>query len=645
MGDKFDGAEQLMQQFAAFGQSQPQLQQQEQQQQPILQPQQQLHQQLQNQLLQSQQSNLNLFAHHAGANGNGGAGLGGLGIGGSGQGNGGSGFPQLIDARNQFPFVSLPQQQQQQSLSAQVPFNSFGFTNTNTNGFSNTNTNAFSNANTNAFSNANTNSFSNANNNANNALTAQQQLNAAAFGTPQQQTFVPAATTGFGGIGGLSPSLFPQADLSANGNCQRYFNKRGNGEWLPNTLMPLSFDRASETKVGVFYAKFSGDNGNNDHVIVRLVNKNRSNMTMYTFKLYRVGSVSIFVSKLTGNTNGDGTFVRSELRQTAEQSAVNLTDTSVHQGFWFTVSGVELSLGMIGSRLIDPVIVWNDTLRDGPRDVQYFALTTDQSDASFGVNCDVPNLHFEDTCVTDEDCEMFPNTLCSNAPLNPGLDPGTRDEPYVEWDERDKLLKSCFCREGTIRIPLSNGCYDPIRQVVTLKDPCFTAYHCNDLPNTQCQFDRDVPRYNMSCQCIPGHRPFEHDPRTGLVEGCAALTDVDKNTILGCANRESVLNNFEWQPADLYQLERNEQIIADVAVIYVKFDTDATGRGTFVNDVAIIRLLDGDKNSRKMYSIKFYRSSGKIALCDSTRISIARWFKLCIDQKVDPIFRRRFKSL
>ena len=59
--------------------------------------------------------------------------------------------------------------------------------------------------------------------------------------------------------------------------------------------------------------------------------------------------------------------------------------------------------------------------------LQYFALTTDESDASFGVNCDVPNLHFDDTCVTDDDCEAFPNTVCSNAPLNKGLDPGTRD--------------------------------------------------------------------------------------------------------------------------------------------------------------------------------------------------------------------------
>ena len=58
--------------------------------------------------------------------------------------------------------------------------------------------------------------------------------------------------------------------------------------------------------------------------------------------------------------------------------------------------------------------------------LQYFALTTDESDASFGVNCDVPNLHFDDTCVTDDDYEAFPNTVCSNAPLNKGLDPGTR---------------------------------------------------------------------------------------------------------------------------------------------------------------------------------------------------------------------------
>ena len=104
-----------------------------------------------------------------------------------------------------------------------------------------------------------------------------------------------------------------------------------------------------------------------------------------------------------------------------------------------------------------------------------------QADASFGVNCDVPNLHFEDTCVTDDDCGMFPNTVCSNQPLNSGLDPGTRAVPFEDWEDREKLLKSCFCKEGHIRIPLSTGCYDPVRRVVTLKDPCFADYHCNDL--------------------------------------------------------------------------------------------------------------------------------------------------------------------
>jgi hypothetical protein len=43
---------------------------------------------------------------------------------------------------------------------------------------------------------------------------------------------------------------------SQNGNCQQYFDKISAGEWLPRILVPLTFDRASETKVGVFYAKF-----------------------------------------------------------------------------------------------------------------------------------------------------------------------------------------------------------------------------------------------------------------------------------------------------------------------------------------------------------------------------------------------------
>ena len=47
-------------------------------------------------------------------------------------------------------------------------------------------------------------------------------------------------------------------------------------------------------------------------------------------------------------------------------------------GFWITVRNDELALGKIGSPLVQPLITWNDTLREGPRDPYYFGLTTDK---------------------------------------------------------------------------------------------------------------------------------------------------------------------------------------------------------------------------------------------------------------------------
>ena len=47
-------------------------------------------------------------------------------------------------------------------------------------------------------------------------------------------------------------------------------------------------------------------------------------------------------------------------------------------GFWITVRNDELALGKIGSPLVQPLITWNDTLREGPRDPFYFGLTTDK---------------------------------------------------------------------------------------------------------------------------------------------------------------------------------------------------------------------------------------------------------------------------
>ena len=56
--------------------------------------------------------------------------------------------------------------------------------------------------------------------------------------------------------------------------------------------------------------------------------------------------------------------------------------------------------------------LFKDTiLIKGPDDPYYFGLTVSETTtADFGVNCDMPGLHFDDTCVTDDDCSEFPNT-------------------------------------------------------------------------------------------------------------------------------------------------------------------------------------------------------------------------------------------
>ena len=130
-------------------------------------------------------------------------------------------------------------------------------------------------------------------------------------------------------------------------------------------------------------------------------------------------------------------------------------------------------------------MVWNDTLREGPRNPTYFGLTTpDDSSASFGVNCDVPGLYFRwtkidfmcnsqnlsvpwniyedfliiinclfsDTCVDDSDCKEIPHTVCRNVPVNEGLDPGTRGTEFKSWDPRDTILKSCFCKVKSLTL-------------------------------------------------------------------------------------------------------------------------------------------------------------------------------------------------
>jgi hypothetical protein len=403
---------------------------------------------------------------------------------------------------------------------------------------------------------------------------------------------------------------WPKPHNKRNGNCELYYEKVKSDEWVPDTLVPLAFDRASEAKVGVFFTKFSEELGSNDYVTVRILNKAKQNLSMYSVNLYRADRVSIHISRLEPPRNG-GDYTRQEGSKESENAVLDL-DNSTYKGFWISVrNGIEISVGRIGDKLIDSIANYTDVIREGPDAPYYFGLTTPETtSAFFGVNCDMPGLHFEDTCVTDDDCVDFPNTVCMAEPVNKGLDPGIRRLPFEKWKEGDTLLKSCWCKEGHIRIPQSEGCYDPIRKVVTLQDACFADYHCNDLPNTICSQDMLMPLYNMSCQCIPGNKPFEKDPRTGLVEGCAPLTNKDKTSIDGCSRRFTIKDKAEWVPETVFPMSQ------DTFAFFVTLGSP-DDVGNREDDTAVIRLLDEKKDKQKMYSIKIYREEGKIALYES----------------------------
>merc|ERR1739847_208142 len=117
----------------------------------------------------------------------------------------------------------------------------------------------------------------------------------------------------------------------------------------------------------------------------------------------------------------------------------------------------------------------------------------------------------------------------------------------------------------------------------------------------------------MSCQCVPGHKPFEPDPRTGLIEGCAPLTAEDKKTVHGCSRRFEIHDKAEWVPETIFPLARDEARDADVGVFFVSLGNgqESSNGG---DDVAVLRLLDESKGRKKMYSIKIDRRKGKIAI-------------------------------
>ena len=142
----------------------------------------------------------------------------------------------------------------------------------------------------------------------------------------------------------------------------------------------------------------------------------------------------------------------------------------------------------------------------------------------------------------------------------------------------------------------------------------FADYHCNDLPNTMCSFDEMIPKFNNSCQCVKGNKPFEANPRTGLIEGCAPLTDADKATVLGCATTFKIDDGPRWLPTKQHRTDYDSAFGVDVATVYVRLGTEGS-----TSDIAIVRLLDETKNPRKMYTVKWHRRNGKISISESTR--------------------------
>ena len=118
----------------------------------------------------------------------------------------------------------------------------------------------------------------------------------------------------------------------------------------------------------------------------------------------RVGTVSIHINKLEAQRNG-GEFIQQDGRKVSVNNVISL-DKDRYQGFWISIrDNVEISIGRIGDKLVDSVANFTDVLREGPDEPYYFGLTTPSlTSASFGVNCDMPGLHFEVCLVLHPRC-------------------------------------------------------------------------------------------------------------------------------------------------------------------------------------------------------------------------------------------------
>ena len=106
--------------------------------------------------------------------------------------------------------------------------------------------------------------------------------------------------------------------------------------WLPDLLIPLAYDRASGARVGVFYARLGEERSSPaDHLVVRLVDQDKRNRTMYSIKLFRSGNTVISVSKLEPGRAGE-TLQRADMRKASANGVVEFT-AGQYQGFWVSV--------------------------------------------------------------------------------------------------------------------------------------------------------------------------------------------------------------------------------------------------------------------------------------------------------------------
>ena len=151
---------------------------------------------------------------------------------------------------------------------------------------------------------------------------------------------------------------------------------------------------------------------------------------------------------------------------------------------------------------------------------------------------------------------------------------------------------------------------------------------------------------STSTSTSTGNKPFEPDPRTGLVEGCAPLTKQDKATVAGCSRRFSISDKAEWVPETVFPMQHDEYFKADVGVFFLTLGPLGNGEND-LDDVAVIRLLDQNKDRKKMYSIKIHRRLGKIALYDS-KVTRSFFFSNENDKEVakyeDPITLRKLEA-